>query len=562
MNEVIISPVGPAIKIDGLSFLYSGSEKKALKDITLEVEEGEFAFLTGKSRAGKSTLCLSLTGLIPSYIKGEFKGRIFIKGEDIAGKSVSEITESVGIVFQDYESQIFSTRVDLEVAFGLENRGLMREEMKKRVMEMLELTGLVGLEFRNPATLSGGQKQRLAIASVLALNPEVILLDEPLTDLDPEGREGIINVLDKLRKNGKTIFIVEHDIEIIDRAQKCFVLCDGVLFNSGSPESVMSDREKLITASVSPHPLIEVFTALGFDERPLTVDIAEKILKGKGIKVKNKTVSDNEDESGDVIVSIENLTFRYDNGITALKGIDLEIRKGDFVAIVGKNGSGKTTLAKHINRLLEPSSGRVFLAGEDVKKLKRSSIGRRVGYVFQNPDHQIFSETVYDEVAFAPGNFNFSESEIKERVERALKIVGLEGHEQADPFMLTRGEREKVAVASVLAVTPEIIILDEPTTGLDFVEVKNTMEMLNELNRNGKTIIIITHNMNIVAEYAKKVIAMKDGSVIFYGSTREFFGREELLKETGIRVPIITELSRRFGFTALSVGEFLESVYV
>lgn len=549
------------IAIKNLTFTYSNTGIRALKNIDFALKKGEIALLTGPSRAGKSTLCLSLAGLIPEYFKGELSGEIYIEGKRIKDRRI-DIAEMVGIVFQDYESQLFSTRVDLEVAFGLENRGIDRESMKKRIPEVLELVGLNGLEKRNPATLSGGQRQRLAIASVFAMEPEILILDEPFTDLDPEGKKEILNLLERLKSREKTILMVEHDTEIADKIQNITVLYDGKILYSGKPAFVLKDSENLRTHGVSPHPLVMLFEKLGLNENPLDLDSAERALKRRGIKLKNYTPQDEEGFNSGSVVTIEKLTFQYSNGITALKDINLEIKRGDFVAIVGKNGSGKTTLAKHINRLLEPASGRILLAGEDIKKLNRSEIGKRVGYVFQNPDHQIFSETVYDEVAFAPRNFGFKESEIKERTEMAIKTVGLEGYENKDPFILTRGEREKVAVASVLSATPDIIILDEPTTGLDYQEVKNTMSILKELNSKGSTIIIITHNMNVVVEFAKKVIAMKEGEVIFYGKTRDFFSSKNLLKETGMRAPLITELGKRFGFTALSVDEFLRFIDV
>ncbi len=551
------------IEIKNFSFTYNNTGKKALDKVELNIKRGEFSFLTGASRAGKSTLCLALAGFIPRSIKGKVEGGIYLDGEDILTKSVTALSDTIGIVFQDYESQIFSTRVDLEVAFGLENRGLRRGVMQEKVEEVLKSTGLYELKMRNPATLSGGQKQRLAIASILAAEPDLIALDEPLTDLDPEGREDILNILALMKENGATVLFVEHDIEHAGLFDKCIVLKNGSLFLNDSPSDVFRDSEVLSSTGVMPHPFSELFEKLSLNERPLIISDAERILREKSIQIKNRDFYD-EDKilSGEDIIEIKNLTHLYPGGVEALKGINLKIRRGDFLALVGRNGSGKTTLAKHINRLLEPTSGRINLMGDDVMKLKRSEIGKRIGYVFQNPDHQIFSETVYDEVAFAPENFKLPEEEVKRRVKEAIRIVGLEGYETSDPFMLTRGEREKVAVASVLSVTPEVIILDEPTTGLDYIEVKDTMEMLKELNLKGCTIIMITHDMDIVAGYAKRVVAMENGEILFYGDVRDFFAQDEVLRKTGIKPPLITQLSRRFGFTALNVDEFLRFVDV
>lgn len=548
------------IKIEDLSFSYAGSSEHVLKKISLDIKKGQFVLLIGPSGSGKSTLCLTLNRVIPLLIKGDLSGRILINGEDISSKTVAEMGRTVGIVFQDYESQLFSTRVDLEVAFALENRGMDRREMIKRVGEALEITGLKGYEGRVPATLSGGQKQRLAIASILAMEPEILVLDEPLTDLDPAGRRSFLEVLYRLREKGKTIVFVDHDHERII-PDTCAVLNEGELIDYDSPIPVFQRLMDKSISGIKPHPFVELCKKTGRNCNSLEPEKIFSLFREKIGRVKKENKINVERVSGENIIEFENVSFIYqNNNFRALEGINLNFKKGDFVALVGQNGSGKTTLAKHIVRLLTPTEGTVRLFGENTGRMKRSEVGKKVGYVFQNPDHQIFSETVYDEVAFAPRNFKLPRDEIDFNVRRALDTVGLTGKEKLDPFALQRGERQKVAVASILSISPEVLILDEPTTGLDNRERINTMEMLKKLNEEGKTIIIITHSMDIVAEYAKTVIAMNSGRIIFQGGVREFFSNPEIIKKASLEPPLITELGWKFGITALTVNDFLEFV--
>jgi len=540
-----------AVRIKNLSFTYGGSKKSVIKDVNLEIKKGEFVLLLGHSGAGKSTLCMSMNRIIPELINGEISGEIKVFGRDLSRESVSHMGEFAGIVLQDYESQIFSTRVDLEIAFGLENMGMSREMMRKRVRDVLEMTGLADLANRNPATLSGGQKQRLAIASVIAMEPDLIILDEPLTDLDPQGRKEVLAVLYRLKEMGKTIVFVEHDYERMN-PDTCIVLESGRVLFSEIPEDAFKKIVEQKIRGIKPHPIAEFCKIVNLEPEKLEIGFISKKMGRPRRSLVNGQVKNQEKET---IIEFENVNFTYDEKQYVLKNINLKIKKGDFVALVGHNGCGKTTLAKHINRLLVPSEGSVRIFGEDTRKLSRSQIGKKVGYVFQNPDHQIFSETVFDEIAFAPKNFGLDEATIRRNVSEAIEIVGLKGYEESDPFILSRGEREKVAVASVLAVAPEILILDEPTTGLDYHERRNTMEMLKRLNREGKTIIIITHSMDIVAEYARSVIAMKSGEVIFHGDVRNFFNDMDLLKKLSIEPPLITELGWELGVSALNVEE-------
>jgi energy-coupling factor transport system ATP-binding protein len=265
-----------------------------------------------------------------------------------------------------------------------------------------------------------------------------------------------------------------------------------------------------------------------------------------------------EENYGEPLIEVEGLSHRYPNGVLALEGVDLSVRRGEFLAVLGQNGSGKTTLVKHFNGLLEPTEGSVRVEGEETLKQGIQRLGQRVGYVFQNPDHQIFSDTVSDEVAFGPKIRGLEEGEVGERVEEALAAVGLEGYEEEDPFGLTKGERQRVAVASVLAVRPEVLILDEPTTGLDYAEQRSMMDLVRRLNEAGSTIIAVTHTMWVVAEYAHRAVVMKDGKMALSGTVREVFAREDELRDVYLRTPHIVSFGNSLGYPVLSVGEMLE----
>jgi energy-coupling factor transport system ATP-binding protein len=499
------------VELEDLSFTYSGGSEKALNDICLEMRENEFVAWMGHTGAGKSTLACCLNALIPGFIRGKFAGKARVLGRDILRSDTADMSGEVGLVLQDFEAQLFSTNVELEMAFGMENVGVPREEMIRRVDELLPLVRLEGLREREPSTWSGGQKQRLAIASVLAMRPRLLVMDEPTTDLDPVGKEEVLQLARELRAAEMAMVLIEHDTEEALQADRVVLLKEGRLLREGLPKEILTDERLLREAGVAPLTIADFSRrALGSsspEERfPLTVEeaipwvkrtlmvreTAERILEERDRKVTGTKRT---------VLKMEGVHYRYPSGVEALQGIDLEIREGEFVALVGQNGSGKTTLAKHLNGLLRPTSGRAEVFGDDASRLSVTQLGKRVGYVFQNPDHQIFASTVREEVSFGPHNFGLKKKEVKvkKNVEEALAAVNLTGYEGRDPFTLTKGERQRVAVASVLAVKPQVLLLDEPTTGLDHLQQHSMMEMVRSLNRRGHTIVIITHSMSTVA---------------------------------------------------------------
>jgi energy-coupling factor transport system ATP-binding protein len=555
----------PVVSIVDLSYRYRGQKKPALEDINLALNNSEFLVVMGPSEAGKSTLAATINGLIPHFHMGKLEGEVFVMGRNTKDNSVAKMAEIVGMVFQDFEAQLFSTNVELEVAFGPENFAVEREEIKKRIDENLNYVGLDAFRNRPPSTLSGGQKQKLAIASVLALKPKVLVMDEPTTDLDPISKMGIFEITHRLcKREDLTLLMVEHETEEALFADRIALLKDGEMIKVGPTREILSDVALLEEIGVMPLGIPKFFKSVGLSDLPLTPDEGVEEFKQQNLQISepdyNALIAKENAEiqqHDEPLIVCKNLEHVYPGDVHALKGVSLQINKGDMVAIIGQNGSGKTTLAKHFNGLLMPTNGEIYVNGKTTQEQGIFKLGQSVGYVFQNPDHQIFSEKVFDEVAFSPRLRKLSEEEVKERVAEALEAVGLTGQEEEDPFTLTKSGRQRVAVASILSSKPDVLILDEPTTGLDYKEQRSMMNMVRKLNENGSTIIFITHHMWVVAEYAKRAYVMKDGDVIIEGSARDVFAQSEILKDAFLRPPHFAEFSSRIGYTFLTPDEML-----
>ncbi len=556
-----------AVKISDLRFRYRGEKKYALDGISLEIPKGEFLTVMGASEAGKSTLATCLNGLIPHYMRGKLSGEVYVLGQKTADLTVPQLAENVGIVFQDFEAQLFSTNVELEVAFGPENFAVPREEIKQRIDENLKYVGLEDFRNRPPSTLSGGQKQKLAVASVLAMKPKILVMDEPTTDLDPISKQGIFDITNKLRlQDDITLIAVEHETEETLTADRIALIQDGKLVRIGPAREILQEVELLESLGVMPLGIPRFFKKVfPSTQLPLIPDEGVQAFKESGLRISEVKYQDllkkEQAASGNSttpIIQCKDLEHSYPNGVKAIQGINLEINKGEMVAIIGQNGSGKTTLAKHFNGLLMPTGGEVWVHGKQTVEQGIFNLGQRVGYVFQNPDHQIFSEFVFDEVAFSPRLRGIPEKEVKERVSEALEAVGLSGYEKEDPFSMTKSGRQRVAVASVLSIQPDVLILDEPTTGLDYREQCSMMDMVQRLNERGSTTIFITHHMWVVARYAHNVFVIKDGKILLHGPTRQVFAQEEILSESFLRPPHFVQFANRLGRTFLTPEEMLQ----
>lgn len=540
--------------IRDLSFAYRNALSRAVDQLNFSIDEGEFVGITGSTGAGKSTLIRACTGIVPKFSKGPFRGTVEVNGKDIKHLKTADLAGTVGTVFQDFEAQLFSTNVAREMAFGMENLCIDRARMWERIHRISDLVGLSGLLDREPQSLSGGQKQRLALASVLCLEPRLLLCDEPTTDLDPAGKNKLLDILQEISRSGHGVGLVELDSERLVRADRIITLQKGRIVAEGPPAKVFADPKFCRDNGLFPPQLFELFALLGLAERPVETVQAKKILDQTGFVLHEK-INMPETLQGAPIITVRDLCFSYNPQRPVLQNINLDIHQGDFVALLGQNGSGKTTLVQQIVDLLTPSQGQVCFHGKPVKKIGISHIGKKIGFVFQNPDQMIFAANVYEEVAFGLGNFGFDKKEIADRVGAALETVGLSGREKTDPFVMTKGERQKLAVAGVLACEPEVLIMDEPTTGLDADEQTAMMDLLCKLNRKGHTIIIITHSVEIVAGYAGRVVLLDGGRIIGDGPTAKIFARQALLEKAGLMAPACVRLSGLYGQTALTVSE-------
>ncbi len=543
------------IAVQGLGCTYADAGRPALSGVDCSVPAGTLTVVMGATGAGKTTLARCLTNIVPCFLAGEVHGDVRLEGESIAGRRVAELAGLIGMVFQDFEAQLFSTDVTQEVVFALEQTGVPPREMAPRVRDALAAVGLTGFEGRDPGTLSGGEKQRLAIAGLLALRPPILVLDEPTTDLDPVGRAEVFAVLAGLRREGVAVLLIEHDVGAAAAADHLVLLAAGRVVASGPPASVLADVQSCAAAGVRPHDVCRVFDAVHESAPPLDVAEAAERLRAAGRIARAPTLPPAPRRGASVLV-VERLGYRFADGREALTDVSFTIGRGELVALIGRNGSGKTTLAKHLNGLLRATTGAVRLEGRDVAACPLEEIAQRVGFVFQDPDHQLFAATVEDEVAFGPRNLGLPAVEVALRVEEALAAVGLAGRD-ADPFLLDKGARQRLAVASVLALRPEVLVLDEPTTGLDWQEQRRMLELLRTLRQAGRTVLVITHTPWVIAEYAERVLLLAQGRLRFDGSVRDFFADPARVAEAAFRAPEVTLLGQALGCTPLSVDELV-----
>jgi len=547
--------VSAAVELLGFTCTYDGATRAALAGVDLAVPRGALVVVMGRSGAGKSTLARCLARIVPCFVRGVVSGDLRLGGATIADRRPGELAGAVGMVFQDFEAQLFSSDVTQELVFGLEQTGVPPGEMRARVHAALAAVGLAGFEDRDPATLSGGEKQRLAIAGLLAMRPAVMVLDEPTTDLDPQGRADVLRVLAALRAEGLTLVLIDHDPLTAADADLLVLLEDGRVAAAAPPAAVLADVAALERAGVRPPDVSRVFAGLGLPAPPLDLDAAADRLRASCGPPAVPPVLPAAPPRPPLI-AVQGLRHRYAAGRDALRDVSVTIGRGEFVALVGRNGSGKTTLAKHLNGLLRPTAGRVTIAGADVATMPLEDLAQRVGYVFQDPDHQLFAPSVEEEVAFGPRNLGLDGAAVEERVTEALAAVGL-GDRTADAFLLDKGARQRLAVASVLALRPEVLVLDEPTTGLDAAEQARMLGLLRRLHQAGRTIVVITHTPWVVAEYAERVLLLADGRLRYDGGIREFFGDPTLADEPAARPPDVTRLGRRLGCTPLTVDELV-----
>lgn len=515
------------IKIQDLTYYYPETQKPALDNINLEIPEGQFVLLVGGSGCGKSTLARALSGLIPDFYGGTYGGKVYINNKEIRQLDRRSLVRRVGMVFQDPESQLVMTSVEQEVAFGLENLGLSGSLMKRRVMEVTGALALSGYLHGFVPELSGGQKQKVALASVLAMQPEILVLDEPTSQLDPVAGEEILAMVRRLNEeNGITVILVEQ------RLERCFHLADRVLVMENGrilcddvPEAVARWAAKNKSPFIP--PLARLFAGVGFPEVPLTVKQGREMLKTyypfPNLKIPNSTIKRAGSAGDECLVDVQNLWFTYPKGKEVLKNINLKIKPGDFTVIMGENAAGKTTLLKNINGLLKPGRGQVKVLNQDTQKLSVEELASTVGYLSQDPNDYLFLPTVREELAFTLNNLGLPDDD--GIIEKMLNRLQLTPYAEINPRDLSAGERQRVALASVLVARPQVLLLDEPTRGLDYRLKAELGNILLQLQAKGKAVLVVTHDVEFAAEYAASIILMAEGTIIAGGSKYEMLTR-------------------------------------
>lgn len=526
---------------------------KAVDRLNLKIEEGEFVAILGHNGSGKSTLARLINALlIPT------DGMLLVNGLDSNQElNVWEIRKSAGMVFQNPDNQIVATIVEEDVAFGSENLGVEPATIRERVDYALRAVKMDKYKAKSVNTLSGGQKQRIAIAGILAMKPKCIIFDEPTAMLDPIGRKDVMQVIKKLNKDENiTVIFITHFMEEAVSANRIIVMEKGKCIMEGTPRQIFSQRDKMLELKLDIPQVTELAYRLnksGFKINTdiLTIDkMKDNLLK---IGFKDKAVLSNtklENNYAETLIEVQHLTHIYGEGTvfekTALNDINFNIKKGEFVGIIGHTGSGKSTLIQHLNALVKPTSGAIFFDGQDINadKEKLRAVREKVGLVFQYPEQQLFELTVYKDVAFGPKNLGLTDDEIDLRVKAALEVVGIrkELYEKS-PFELSGGQKRRVAIAGILAVQPEVLILDEPTAGLDPYsrdEILNSIfEMRKRLNL---TVVLVSHSMEDVAKFADRILVLHDGSLEYFDNPQNVFSHNKHLSEIGLMVPQISTL--------------------
>jgi energy-coupling factor transporter ATP-binding protein EcfA2 len=511
------------IHLDHVNYRYPGSGSPVLRDLSLEIEEGEFLLVIGPSGAGKSTFLRCLNGLVPHFYGGTIAGKVRVGGRDPVALGPRGMADLVGFVLQDPEAQFVVDRVEDELAFALENQGLDPLRMRKRVEEVLDQLNIAPLRRRSVVTLSGGERQRVAIAAVMSLQPQVLVLDEPTSQLDPQGAEEVLDTLVKLNQDlGLTIVLSEH------RLERVVQYVDRILYFPGDGRLPLLDTPRAILGQVEmTPPLVTLAKALDWSPLPLTLKEARPFARAAARGKERPTVPEPEfAPPTPATIAVEELAFSY-NGQRALQGVSLQVQRGEFVALMGRNGSGKTTLLKHLVGLLKPDEGRVTVGPGngrgngrgpmDTRHTTVEEIIRLVGYVPQNPNALLFSDTVRQELDFTRRGHGLPPQDHAS----LLRTLDLEALAGSYPRDLSVGERQRVALASILAAEPQILLLDEPTRGLDYQQKAALADFLRGEKARGRTILMATHDVELVATCADRVVLLAEGQVVVDGPVRQ-----------------------------------------
>ena len=550
------------LELRDVTFSYPSMDEPVLRNVNLSIYPGEFVGIVAPTGSGKSTLLGLLGGVIPHYVRGELSGHVLLDGVDTRELSLRKFATRVGMVLQDPDSQLFNLLVRDEIVWGLENRGVARDAMGRRLNEILRFFNIEKLRDRITYDLSGGEKQRVVMAAVAVSQPDILLFDNPTSQLDPLGAELVIESIKRVLEAHRTVIMVEDKLdELLEHADRLVLLHRGEILLDCPPDEFVRHHDELERAGIVPSQVAQLSLRLAQqglleDQLPLTlsdaIPIYRRIFEGAAVPAASPPPAPAPASTNETAIEVRNLRFVYPppRPIPAVRGVSLSIARGSFVAIIGQNGSGKTTLARCMSGYLAPSAGEVLVGGENVHQLKTFRRARRIGYVFQNPATQLFRQSVYDEVMFSLEYQGTAAAEAAARAEEILRLLDLWEQRDLHPFRLSLGNKQRLAIACIAVIQPDALIVDEPTTGQDPRHARAVMGLLTQLrDRFGTTIITITHAMSLAADYCDRVIAMCQGEVLLDGTPREVFAQRSALATTFVKPPSITQLALELGIS-------------
>ena len=588
----------PLLELKDVSFKYVNRNKDdsldsskahdstfALKDVSLSIESGEFVGIIGPSGSGKTTLASLFSGAIPHHYSGELLGSVKIAGQDTKNLALTNIACLIGSVIQDIDAQMVAANVEDEILFGLENFGVAHSEIPSRIDEALQIVGISDLRNRDLDTLSGGQKQKVAIAAILALKPKVMVLDEPTCALDPVSSKMIFSILKDLNKNfGITVVVIEQKVALLSEyCKRLVVLSNGTLSLDLPVSQALKNMDLLYSIGINYPRTTHLVNDLqsknvcSKSDLPVSVEdtvntIVNTINSGKSLtshvdshsefdnsecdsntsavagdfsnesQVSKQSSTHQPEQNTSPCLSLKNVSFSYPSGISALKNVSFEAYAGELVTLVGRNGAGKTTVTKLINGLLKASSGNIFIDGKDTSNMKISQIAHYVSTLFQNPDRQLCKDTVLEEVAFSCILLGESVKDANDHAMQVIEKLNLDP--KASPFMLSRGQRQMVALAATVVTKPKILVLDEPTCGLDYMECLRIMQVVEDLRDHGCCIIMVCHDMEVVLDSATRLIVVNDGKILEDGSISCVFENNAICKEAALCAPLLCAVSQ------------------
>lgn len=544
----------PIIEFRDFSFQYYTQKKPTLKNINLTIGRGEKVLIVGLSGSGKSTLGNCVNGLIPFVYKGVITGSCTVKGKDTRSMSVAELSKTVGTVLQDSDGQFVGLTVGEDIAFAMENDCIDTQTMHKRVLDIARSIHIDDLLEQAPGELSGGQKQRVSLAGVMVDDVDILLFDEPLANLDPATGENTIELIDEISRNGeKTVLIIEHRLEdVLHRhVDRIILFRDGSIIKDCSPDELLAGDLLLKTGIREPLYLTACkYAGIEIREEDHPGYIEELTLSGEDKAKLVSWVSTNSEEysiADDPVLEAEHLCFSYDGIKNAVDDVSFKVNRGEMLAIVGKNGAGKSTISRLLTGFLREDSGDILLHGRNIRDDTIFERGQKIGLVLQNPNQMICNTMIFDEVAYGLRNMHTPEDEVKSRVEEVLRVCGLYPFRSWPISALSYGQRKRVTIASIIVMRPDIIVLDEPTAGQDYRHYTDIMDFLKTLNRQGLTIIMITHDMHLMLEYCNRCVVILDGRKIYDGGCAEVLVDDGLVAKANLKKTSLYQLGAEVG---------------